>query len=148
MTGSVNLKLLWQRDLATNRTHDKWLDILADCGKYVREARRNFTKSNILHRYHHTRVKDNTCWKCKTRVGTFCCIACGVHISSSILGWSCVFSEWMVWFYYSADSFYMYVGEQVSITECVKKKDTLCCHGGSDHCPRSELLLCAMLMTC
>lgn len=48
--GSINVKLLWQRDLRTNLTQDKWLDILAGCGKYVREARGKFTQYKILHR--------------------------------------------------------------------------------------------------
>lgn len=48
--GSINVKLLWQRDLGTNLTQDKWPDILAGCGKYVREARGKFTQYKILHR--------------------------------------------------------------------------------------------------
>lgn len=85
---SSNVKLLWQRDLSTSFTQEKWLGILADCGKYVREAREKFTQYKIIHRYYHTPVRlyrmklmnDNMCWKCKTEVGTFlhCVWECGL----------------------------------------------------------------------
>ena len=40
---SSNVKLLWQRDLRMNFIQEKWLGVLADCGKYVRETRGKFT---------------------------------------------------------------------------------------------------------
>ena len=68
---STNVKLLWQRDLRTNITQEKWLDMLAGCGKYVKEARGKFTQYKIIHRYYHTPVRlhrmklliDNKCWR-------------------------------------------------------------------------------------
>ena len=76
---SSNVKLLWQRDLRTGFTLEKWLEILSESGKYVREARGKFIQYKIIHRYYHTPTKlhrmklmnDNLCWKCKTEVGTF-----------------------------------------------------------------------------
>lgn len=75
----TNVKLLWQRDLGTNIAQEKWSDILAGCGKYVKEARGKFTQYKIIHRYYHTPVRlhrmkllnNNICWKCKTGLGTF-----------------------------------------------------------------------------
>ncbi len=49
-----NVKLLWQRDLKTNFTQEKWLDILADCGKYINEAIGKFTQYKIIHRCYYT----------------------------------------------------------------------------------------------
>ena len=76
---SSNMKLLWQRDLRINFTQEKWLGVLADCGKYIRVARGKFTSYKIIHRYYHTPVRlhrmklmnYNMCSKCKTEVGTF-----------------------------------------------------------------------------
>lgn len=76
---SANIKLLWQRDLKLEYTNEKWLDILSESGKYVKEARSKFIQYKVLHRYYHTptrlhRMKlmpDNLCWKCKTEVGTY-----------------------------------------------------------------------------
>lgn len=75
----TNVKLLWQRDLETNIAQEKWLEMLAGSGKYVKEARGKFTQYKIIHRYYHTPVRlhrmkllnDNKCWKCKTGLGTF-----------------------------------------------------------------------------
>ncbi len=75
---STNVKLLWQRDLETNVAQEKWLDVLAGCGKYVREAWGKFKQYKIIHRLYHTPVRlhtmkllnDNKCWKCKTGLGT------------------------------------------------------------------------------
>ena len=66
---SSNVKLLWQRDLRTNFTQEKWLGVPGDCGKYIREPRGKFTQYMIIHRYYHTPVtlhrmklmNDNMC---------------------------------------------------------------------------------------
>ena len=76
---SVNVKIIWQRDLGEEIEDDKWSKIVADCGKYVKEARGKFTQYKVLHRYYFTpsrlhRMKllnNNVCRKCKTEVGTF-----------------------------------------------------------------------------
>lgn len=76
---SSNVKLIWQQDLRQEFSQDRWLKILSDCGKHIKEARVKFIQYKILHRYYHTPsrlyrmklLKDNFCWKCKTEVGTF-----------------------------------------------------------------------------
>ena len=45
---SSNVKLLWQRDLRTGFTQEKWLEILSECGKRERGKRKVYT------------VQDNT----------------------------------------------------------------------------------------
>lgn len=55
-----------KKDLRINIGQENWWGVLADCRKYVREARGG------LHRHYHTLrlhrikvMKDNMCWKCK-----------------------------------------------------------------------------------
>lgn len=74
-----NVKLLWQKELRSDFTQDRRLNILSDCGKYIKEARGKFIHYKIIHKYYHItsrlhrmkRMKDNFCWKCKTEVETF-----------------------------------------------------------------------------
>ena len=75
---SNHLKMIWQRDLRGEIDNDRWMRIVADCGKYVREVRGKLTQYNILHRYYYTpsrlyRIKlqgDDLCWKCREETGT------------------------------------------------------------------------------
>lgn len=76
---SESLKMSWQRDLGQEFEIDRWAKIVAECGKYVREARSKFTHYKVLHRYYFTpsrlhRMKllsDDLCWKCRIEKGTF-----------------------------------------------------------------------------
>ncbi|KAF7657710.1 hypothetical protein LDENG_00023230 [Lucifuga dentata] len=76
---STNVKMLWQRDLEEEIGQERWLNILAECGKHVKEVRGKFTQYKILHRYYFTPVRlcrmklmnNMLCWKCGTVTGTF-----------------------------------------------------------------------------
>lgn len=144
--GSINVKLLWQRDLGTNLTQDKWLDILAGCGKYVREARGKFTQYKILHRKYHTPVrlhrmkllKDNEFWKCKTRVVTFlhCMWECTlvaqfwVEVVDFLSGWSGLTIP--------LSPFMCLLGDRFQLPN-KSQKYILCYYGGSDDCLQSTV---------
>lgn len=75
----VYLKLIWQRDLGHEIEHDKWIKIVAECGRYMREARRKLTQYKVLQRFYYTPSRlytmklsnDYLCWKCRTEKGTF-----------------------------------------------------------------------------
>ena len=74
-----NLKTVWQRDLGCEFEEDDWMTIIANAGKYIKEARGKFTQYKLIHRFYYTPSKlnrmgllqDSLCWKCKTETGTF-----------------------------------------------------------------------------
>lgn len=124
---STKIKLLWQRGLGTNIPQEKWLDMFAGCGEYLREAWGKFTQYKIIHRYYHTTVRlhrtellNNKCWKSKTELGTFA-LYMVVCISGSIPGKGCGLPEWLVWFYDPPDSCHVSTRGQISNTNCIER---------------------------
>lgn len=74
-----NLKVIWEKDLGCMIEDGDWLKIIADKGKYIREAKGKFIQYKIIHRYYWTplrlyrmgAINDNLCWKCQKEMGTF-----------------------------------------------------------------------------
>merc|ERR1712131_481968 len=74
----ANLKMIWQRDLGCEWTDEEWAKIIAESGRYIREARGKCIQYKIIHRFYYTPSRlhrigvmdNNLCWKCKSVTGT------------------------------------------------------------------------------
>ncbi len=74
-----NLRLIWQKDLNCELSDEVWSKILANTGKYVKEAWGQFIQYKLLHRFYFTPSKlhrmgllaSDLCWKCQAETGTF-----------------------------------------------------------------------------
>lgn len=74
-----HLRIIWQRDLNCEISKDLWSQIIAQNGRYVKDARGKFIQYKILHRYYWTPCRlfkigltnNNLCWKCAKEMGTF-----------------------------------------------------------------------------
>ena len=74
-----NLRLAWQKDLGCVLNDEIWLRILANTGKYIKEAKGKFTQYRLIHRFYFTPftlyrmglLANNLCWKCQEETGTF-----------------------------------------------------------------------------
>lgn len=74
-----NLRLIWQKDLNCELNDEVWSKILANTGKYIKEARGQFIQYKLLHRFYFTPSKlhrmgllaSDLCWKCQAETGTF-----------------------------------------------------------------------------
>ena len=74
----ANLKIIWQRDLGCEWTDEEWAKIIAESGRYIREARGKCIQYKIIHRFYYTPSRlhrigvmdNNLCWKCKSVTGT------------------------------------------------------------------------------
>ncbi len=75
----IHLKTIWERDIGIVIGDEEWKIILSNTGKYVREARGQFTQYKIIHRFYLTPLRlnrmgltnNNVCWKCQKDRGTF-----------------------------------------------------------------------------
>lgn len=47
----INLKSIWEKDIGAVIGDEEWKIILRNAGKYVREARGQFTQYKIIHRF-------------------------------------------------------------------------------------------------
>ena len=72
------MKIIWQRDLGCEWTDEEWAKIIAESGRYIREARGKCIQYKIIHRFYYTPSRlhrigvmdNNLCWKCKSVTGT------------------------------------------------------------------------------
>ena len=74
-----NLRYVLQRDLGCELNEEIWQRILANSGKYIKEAKEKFTQYRSILRFYFTLSKpyridllaNNLCWKCQEETGTF-----------------------------------------------------------------------------
>lgn len=74
-----HLRIIWQRDLNCEISEEVWNQIIAQNGRYVKEARGKFIQYKVLHRYYWTPCRlfkvgltnNDLCWKCTKEMGTY-----------------------------------------------------------------------------